>query len=172
MIIPFNDGVLLIRDNSSFLMVASAGQRFSLCIDSANDEYFQSLEADDLIAVSAPEGGEPAAAFMLIELVRRYKTPLIVLNKGHPGSRRLRYVVSAGPVIETNCDIRRGTHPEQHLICASEGLSGITLKGLDGGCEIVNIPKSVTVERFRAEINLMPSGPLDAKPGTRSQAQD
>ncbi len=158
MIIPINDEFLLIRNESSFLMVAVADHRFSLCIEAQSDEYCQSVETDDIIAVSAPEGGEPEAAFMLIELVRRYHTPLIVLQKDHPGSRRLRYVVSAGPLIETNCSIRRGTHPEQHLICASEGLSGITLKGVAGGCEIENLPKGASVEQFRAEMNLVPSG--------------
>lgn len=150
MIAPFGNEYLLIRDKSSFLLVAGARERFALCIETPADEYCQPVEKDDLIAVSAPEGGDVEAAAMLIELVRRYHTPLIVLPKDHPGSGRLRYVVSAGPVIGTDCSIRRGTHPEQHLICASGGLSGITLKGVPGGCEIQNLPPGASVEHRSA----------------------
>lgn len=154
MIIPIQDEFLIIRKESSFLVLARAGQRFSLCIETPSGEYCQATEPDDLIAVSAPEGGEPEAGVMLIELVRRHHTPLIVLPKDHPGSRRLRYVVSAGMLIETNCSILRGTHPEQHLICASAGLSGISLRGTPGGIVLENMPQGVVIERFGAGIQL------------------
>lgn len=136
------------------MVVARAGDRFSVCIETPAGEYCQAIEPDDLIAVSAPEGGEAEAGVMLIELVRRYRTPLIVLPKDHPGSRRLRYVVAAGPAIETNCSILRGTHPEQHLICASAGLSGIILRGARGGVSIENLPQDAVVERFGAGIQM------------------
>jgi hypothetical protein len=152
MIIPLHDEFLIIRKEVSFLLVARSGHRFSLCIETSSGEYCQAIESDDLIAVSAPEGGEIEAGVMLIELVRRYHTPLVVLEKDHPGSRRLRYVVSAGPLIETNCSILRGTHPEQHLICASEGLSGMIVRGLDGGVAVENLPQDAVVEQFRAGI--------------------
>jgi len=151
MIIPLDDEFLLIRNESAFLVVARAGHRFSLCIETSSDEYCQTVEPDDLIAVSAPEGGEIEAGVMLIELARRHHAPLIVLPKNHPGSSRLRYVVSAGPAIETSCTLRRGTHPEQHLICASEGLAGITLRGASGSCEIRNLPDGATVGRLSAK---------------------
>ena len=154
MITPLHDEFLIIRKEDSFLILARAGDRFSLCIETPAGEYCQAIEPDDLIAVSAPEGGEAEAGVMLIELVRRYRTPLIVLPKDHPGSRRLRYVVSAGPVIETNCSILRGTHPEQHLICASAGLSGIVLRGAGGGVAVENLPQDAVVERFRAGIQI------------------
>jgi hypothetical protein len=91
---------------------------------------------------------------MLIELVRRHHTPLIVLPRNHPGSRRLRYVVSAGPVITTDCSILRGTHPEQHLICASEVLSGMTLEGREEGVKISPVPPGAVVTRFRSATTL------------------
>lgn len=156
MIVPLQDEFLIVRNGSPFLLVARAGHPLSLCIETQSDEYCQFLEPDDLIAVSAPEGGEPVAGSMLIELVRRYHTPLVVLPKNHPGSRRLRYVVSAGPVITTNCSIRRGTHPEQHLICASEGLAGITLMGVPSGLEISPLPPGATAALFRAGITKGP----------------
>jgi hypothetical protein len=146
------DEFLLIRYESSFIIVALGGNLFSVCIETSSEEYCQTVEPDDLIVVSAPDGGEPEAGVMLIELVRRYHTPLIVLPGNHPGTRRLRYVVSAGPVITTDCSIRRGTHPEQHLICASGGLSGITLRGTGGGVVVGNLPAGAEVERFRQSI--------------------
>jgi hypothetical protein len=91
---------------------------------------------------------------MLVELVRRHHTPLIVLPKGHPGSRRLRYVVSVGPLITTDCTIRRGTHPEQHLVCASENLSGMTLQGVKGGIEISNLPSGAGLTHFQYRTNI------------------
>jgi hypothetical protein len=91
---------------------------------------------------------------MLIELVRRHHTPLIVLPRNHPGSRRLRYVVSAGPVITTDCSIRRGTHPKQHLICASGALSGMTLEGGEEGVKISPVPSGAVVTRFRSATTL------------------
>jgi len=148
MICSFNHTFLLVRRDGAFLLVAGADHRFPLCIETASEEYCQGIGPDDLLVVSAPEGGEPEAAVMLIELLRRFHMPLVVLPKDHPGSKRLRYVVSAGPVIETSCSIRRGTHPEQHLICAAEGLSGITFRGIPGGCEIENLPPGATAERF------------------------
>jgi len=151
MIHSFDGEFLLIRQGCSapsFLMVAPAGSRFSLCIETLSGEYCQGIDPDDLLVVSAPEGGDPEAAVMLIELLRRFRMPLVVLPKDHPGSRRLRYVVSAGPVITTSCTILRGTHPEQHLICASAGLSSLTLQGIPGGCEITDLPSGVTTERF------------------------
>lgn len=152
MIVLPHDEFLLVRTDPSFLVVAQANTRFALCIETESGEYCQTVEPEDLVVVSAPEGGDPEAGVMLIELVRRHHTPLIVLPPNHPGSRRLRYVVSVGSVITTNCSIRRGTHPEQHLICASEGLSGITLRGTGGGVEVTNLPAGADIERFRQGI--------------------
>ena len=87
-----------------------------------------------------------AAAFMLLDLVRIHHVPLIVLPRGHPGSKRLRYVVSAGPSVELNCTIRRGTHPEQHLICSSPELAGICLTGTCSDIIIENLPAHATAE--------------------------
>lgn len=152
MIAPLHDEFLLIRNGPPFLILAHPSERFSLCIETESEEYCQTLGPADLIVVSAPEGGAIEAGVMLIELVRTHHTPLIVLPTGHPGSRRLRYVISAGPVIETSCSIRRGTHPEQHLICASEALSGIVLKGLDRGVKISNLPPDSVISYFQTTL--------------------
>ncbi len=98
-----------------------------------------------MVAVSAPEGGSPDAAWMLIELVRTHRLPLVVIPRNHPGSRRLRYVVSAGEEILLSCTIERGTHPEQHLLCSSEEMGGIRLLGNASGILVSGVPDEVDI---------------------------
>ena len=117
-----DDELLLIRGKQSFLLVALVKKSFGLCIETSRDEYCQGVEAGDLVVVSAPEDGAIEPALMLIDLVRTFHVPLLVLPKDHPGSRRISYVVSVGPEIFTSCSIQRGTHPDQHLICSSDEL--------------------------------------------------
>ena len=126
--IPFEgDKPILLRGRSSFLLVARAAEKFPLIIETDTEELVQGVYPGDLIAVSAPEGGEVAPALYLLEMVKTYHTPVIALGKEHPASRRLSYVVSAAERIEMRCDIRRGTHPEQHLLCAAGEFTGMVL---------------------------------------------
>jgi len=137
------DTLLLVRGKSSFLLAGHAGSRFPLCIETYEEEYCQTLEPSHIVAVSAPEGGSVQAAWMLIELVRTHHIPLIVMPRSHPGSRRLRYVVSAGEEILLSCTIERGTHPEQHLLCSSEEMGGIRLVGTTSGILVSSVPEGV-----------------------------
>lgn len=140
------DRILFLKGEQSFLLAGKAETRFPLSILTVDSEYCQTIEDDDIIAVSAPEGGSTRAAGMLMELVRSHHMPLVVLPRGHPGSRRLRYVVSAGDEICLDCSIVRGTHPEQHLLCSSEELGGIVLTGIPGGVEITGLLPGITVD--------------------------
>jgi hypothetical protein len=149
MIHPLTDEFLLISGEHSFLLAAKVNARFGLRIETMDTEYSQTVDQDDLVVVSAPEGGSLEPAIMLAEFVRTYRMPLIVLPKNHPGSRHFSYLVSVWPEIVTSCSIRRGTHPEQHLICSSDELAGLTLKGLPGAVEISGlcgtiVPRYVT----------------------------
>ena len=121
---------------ATFCMIGRVLSPFHLFIETYGDEYCHYLEEGDLVVVSAPEGGEIGQAMILLELIRKYHAPLVVLPKGHPGSKRLTMVVSAGDHIEINCSIQRGTHPQQHLLCGSEDMAGIVLKRSDMGVEI------------------------------------
>lgn len=157
MIQPLQDDEFLeIAGSRSFLLVARAGATFALCIEAMDAEYCQTMEPDDLVAASAPEGGPPEPAVMLIEFVRKYRIPVTVLPKNHPGTKRFAYLVSAGPEIHTSCSIRRGTHPEQHLICSHDELAGIILKGTDRGVEILNLPVEATIRKIRYRFLLEP----------------
>mgnify|MGYP001445000849 CR=1 FL=1 len=139
-LLPDTTNLLLIQGSSSFLLAGKSGSRFPLCIEYFSGEVITTLEKDDIIAVSAPEGGELEPAVMLLELVRRHHMPLLVLPRGHPGSKRLRYIVSAGPEISLSCGIQRGTHPEQHLLCSSDELAGLQLMSTTAGIKTGFLP--------------------------------
>ncbi len=147
-----DDEVLLIRGKQSFLLIALVKNSFGLCIETSQDEYCQGVEAGDLVVVSAPEDGAIEPALMLIDLVRTFHVPLLVLPKDHPGSRRISYVVSVGPEIFTSCSIQRGTHPDQHLICSSDELAGITLKRSEHGVNISPLPDGILPRNIKYEI--------------------
>ncbi len=153
MIVPLGDGYLCIQSTHSFLLVGKVLSPFHLFIETYSDELCQYLEQGDLVVVSAPEGGDLGQAMILLELIREYHAPLVVLPKGHPGSARLKMVISAGDEIELNCSIQRGTHPKQHLLCGSEEMAGMVLKrtgdgvAVSGGEEFhyLHISRMVTV---------------------------
>jgi len=153
MLVPLRDELLQLCGTHSFLLAAKAGSLFALRIETPEKEYCQTIEPDDLVVVSAPEGGALEPAIMLAEFVRTYHMPLIVLAKDHPGSKRFSYLVSVGPVITTSCSIRRGTHPEQHLVCSSHELAGLTLKGILGGVDISGLPVGVTRRYVKCHIS-------------------
>jgi hypothetical protein len=124
---------LLVQGSNSFLLIGKAGTDLCICIETTDSEYCQGLSPDDLIVVSAPEGGQLEPAIMLLELVKTYRCPLMVLPKGHPGSKRLRYVVSGGDIIRLSCSIERGTHPEQDVLCVAGEFTGLILRAFKGG---------------------------------------
>lgn len=141
MIVALDDELLLIRKGDPFLLVGKAAELFVLCIETYEKELCQTVEKGDLIVASAPEGGEVRQAEILVELVRTYHQPVFVMPKDHPGSARLSMVVSAGPAVIPKCDIVRGTHPEQDVICASEEFGNLRLSSVPGGVEI-SFPES------------------------------
>ncbi len=156
MIAEFREGYLCIRCGQSFLLIGRVLSPFHLFIETSGDEHCQYLEEGDLVVVSAPEGGAVGQAIILLELIREYHAPLVVLPKGHPGSKRLTMVVSAGDQIELNCSIQRGTHPEQHLLCGSEDMAGLVLKRSEKGVEITGGDKMSIQSLDRMIIDSLP----------------
>lgn len=151
---PAAGELLLARGRSSFLVAGQAGSRFSLCIETPGGEYCQSIWPHYVIAVSAPEGGSLSAAAMLFCLVRDHRVPLLVLPRGHPGCRRVRYVVSAGERILLSCTIARGTHPEQDVLCSSEEMGGMSLEGETRGIRVAQVPAGIDVTVIPLPIGL------------------
>ncbi|HVP95235.1 MAG TPA: alpha/beta hydrolase [Methanoregulaceae archaeon] len=153
--LPRDGEFLLIKGKSSYILVGKAGSPFSVCIETPDGEVCQGLSEDDIIAVSAPEGGPVEPAIMLLELVRLYRCPLIVLPGDHPGSGRLRYVVSAGEAIRMSCVIRRGTHPEQDVLCSGREFSGMSIHATAGGIEILGPSGEYSVSRISYEMSVL-----------------
>ncbi len=145
--------VLLVKGAHSFLLVAAISEKFALSIETSHEEYIQAVHAGDVVVVSAPGGGPIEPALMLLELVRTYHLPLIVLPRDHPGSKRIPYVVSVSPEIQTSCSIVRGTHPEQHLVCSSDELAGLTMRMTHDGITISPIPAAIIVEKVQPGTN-------------------
>ena len=146
-----DDDYLLLKSPTSFLLIGKVISPFTLFIETMYKEYCQYLDLGDLVVVSAPEGGEPQQGAILLELIRTYHAPLVVLPKDHPGSKRVRMVVSAGEFISLSCNIQRGTHPEQHLLCGSDDMAGIELEKSDNGVKISGLTYEHTISRIKRQ---------------------
>jgi hypothetical protein len=146
--------MIVFSGDRSFIVAGQPTASFSLCVEYAEGEFCQTVESCDIVAVSAPEGGALQPAVMLLDLVRMYHTPLIVLPRDHPGSQRLRYVVSAGTVIRLSCGIQRGTHPEQDILCSGPDLAGMVLEGTKGGVLLKDIPDHLGIRRIRPTLKM------------------
>jgi len=143
------DDVLIVKGAYSFLLVAPVRENFALCIETSDDEYIQGVHAGDVVVVSAPGAGPVEPALMLLDLVRTYHLPVIVLPRNHPGSKRIPYVISVAPEIQTSCSIVRATHPDQHLICSSDELAGLTIRMTREGIAISPLPDALIVEKVK-----------------------
>ncbi|HJJ30207.1 MAG TPA: alpha/beta hydrolase [Methanocorpusculum sp.] len=139
--VPFlGDRPVIIRGPTSFLIISRALEKFPLLVETDTEELVQGVYPGDLIIVSAPEGGEVLPALYLLEMVRTYHLPVIALPKSHPAGKRLSYIVSAAEKIEMRCDIQRGTHPEQHLLCSADEFTGMTFYS-DGDDLLIEDPR-------------------------------
>lgn len=157
--LPDLQTLLLIEGTRSFVLAGIIGRRFPLCLETMTGEVCTTLEQGDIVAVSAPEGGPLEPAVMLLELVRSYQLPLLVLPPGHPGSKRLRFIVSAASEISLSCAIQRGTHPEQHLLCSSDELAGTLLMKKEGGIEVRNLPPEIRTALIRPSLSMIATRP-------------
>lgn len=150
--IPFiGDMPVVVKGSSSFLLINRAFEKFPLMIETDTEEIVQGVYPGDLIIVSAPEGGDILPALYLLELVRTHHLPVIALPKTHPAGKRLSYVISASEKIEMRCDIKRGTHPEQNLLCSADEFTGMTLFADGEELVIENARDGISVSRIQWE---------------------
>ncbi len=101
--------LLLLKGPSSFILAGKAGSRFPLCVEYGDGEICTTIEKTDIIAVSAPEGGALEPAVMLMELVRAYHVPLLVLPQGIP-DRNGSHMWSL-PVLRSHCPVASSGDP-------------------------------------------------------------
>ena len=134
-----SDEILFLIGSSGELGVVKASRDMQIFIGTPeSEEIVLFLEPGDLIAVSAFEKGEKAEKGIksMIFLLKEFGSPIIVLPKGHPTSKRLPLVVACGDHVRLDCNVQAGTHPEQDILCACDDLSGVRITGVDDGVEV------------------------------------
>lgn len=152
--IPLVCGVpVIIRGHYSFLIASIITEKFPLLIETDDEEIVKGMKPGCIIAVSAPEGGDVMPALYLLEMVKTYHTPIIALSKTHPAAKRLSYVISADEQIEMRCDINRGTHKEQNILCAADEFIGMSLHTEGNNLIIKNAGDYVTAGYLKWNIN-------------------
>lgn len=127
--------IFLIGDTGTVGVVKVANDQMLFIGTPDKEEIVMYLEKDDLIAVSAFGTGEKyeKAIKALTYLTREMESPIIVLPKDHPSSKRLKTVLSVGKTVRLNCDITPGTHPEQNILCSCDSLSGLIVDKTENG---------------------------------------
>jgi hypothetical protein len=145
--------VLFLCDGSHTVGAIKAAGVKRIFIETEAEELVQFLGEDDLIAASCFSAGQGAKESIqcMLYLLSRGGMPLLVLPKGHPATRRLPMVMSAGERIRMTSCIVPGTHPEQDVLCGRGGLDGIVLAGAPGKIVVNNVADNVR-EGLDAEI--------------------
>lgn len=112
-----------------------------------NEEIVQFLESDDIIAVSNFKKNKRAIKSQAY-LSREESSPLVILNKDHPSTKRLETVISIGDEVNLNCNIIPGTHPEQNVLCSCDSLSGLNITKTETGIKLNKEFDNFTIEKF------------------------
>ncbi len=145
------DEILFISGYNGIVGVVKSEEPRNIYMGTPEGEIILSLDEDDLIAVSAFETGPiiEKAIKCMIHLLREVGTPLIVLEEGHPTSKRLKMVVSAGETIKLDCNITPGTHPEQDLLCSAPELSGTIIKAVKDGIVVQGEVERTRIDKIK-----------------------
>ena len=112
-----------------------------------NEEIVQFLQSDDIIAVSNFKKDKRAVKSQAY-LSREESSPIIILNKNHPSTKRLETVLSIGERVNLNCNITPGTHPEQDVLCSCDSLSGLEIEKTPTGVKLNKEFVKYTIEEF------------------------
>ena len=151
-----NEEIIFISHNSYFLgIVKSKGKSFFLETD--KEEIVLGTGNDDIMAVSSLVNNKKIKDVMISALysLREFSFPLIILKKGHPASKRLKLVFGCGNRIILDSCIEAGTHPDQHLLCSTEDLSGLSILAKKDGIEIIDpLKRKIEIERMPFELRL------------------
>jgi hypothetical protein len=147
--VPLDPGeILFVRSADGAIGVIKSGCTRQIFIETVDDEIVMAVDAEDLLVASGFSNDRTTtkAIVCTLSLIRDADSPLIVLPKDHPASSRLRIVASVGKRTVLRCDIERGTHPEQDVLCGPAGLSGLEIVAAKGSV-VLRGGDSLTVER-------------------------
>jgi len=143
--------ILFLIGSSGELGLSKTGRDKQIFIGTPEkEEIVLFLGKDDLIAVSTFNAGlkEEIGIKSMIYLIKEFSSPIIVLPKDHPTSKRLKIVVACGDRIRLDCNVQAGTHPEQDILCTCEDLSGLDITAVPDGVEIEGLIKDYKIEKI------------------------
>jgi hypothetical protein len=142
------DEILFVRSADGVIGVVKSGATRQLFIETVDDEIVMTVDPEDLLVASGFSNDRTTtnAIICTLALIRDSGSPLIVLPKHHPASARLKVVASVGKRTVLRCDIQKGTHPEQDVLCGSLGLNGLEVSSVEGHV-VLRGGDSLTVER-------------------------
>lgn len=150
LIIEFNNDEILFLEGETgmvgIIKVAYENEMLFIATQD-NEEIVQFLEKDDLIAVSNFKKDKRAIRSQAY-LTREENSPLVILNKEHPSTKRLETVLSVGDRVCLNCNITPGTHPEQDVLCSCDSLSGLEISKTETGIKLNQYFDKYTIEKF------------------------
>jgi hypothetical protein len=129
------DQILLVSDVDAIIGIIKSGHARQIFIETLEEELVKVVGGDELFVASG-FGNDSAtikAITCTLALIRDAGSPLVVLPKDHPASSRLRVVASVGKRTVLRCDIVKGTHPEQDVLCGPVGLNGLEILAAEGG---------------------------------------
>jgi hypothetical protein len=133
--------MLIVRGETGTLGIVKVGEGKQFFIETQDEEIVLSLDPEDLLVASGfgTDNRIVNGLKCVLYTIREVGSPLIVLPKNHPASKRLQIVVSAGGRTRLSCHIIPGTHPEQDILCGPEEFDGLEILGVKGGVEFRNL---------------------------------
>ncbi|OQD58178.1 hypothetical protein MBBAR_26c00070 [Methanobrevibacter arboriphilus JCM 13429 = DSM 1125] len=142
--------LFLIGDTGTVGIVKVANEQMLFIGTPEKEEIVLYLEKDDLIAISAFGTGQKyeKAIKSMAYITREMESPIIVLPKDHPSSKRLKMVLSVGESVRLDCNITPGTHPEQDILCSCDSLSGLRIDKTKNGVNITGNTVNHKIEKL------------------------
>ncbi len=142
------DEILFLRGAQGTVGIVKSGNRRQIFVETATEEMVMTLNPDDLLIASGfgPDATIARAVRCMLYLIREVSSPLIVLPREHPASSRLNVVVSVGLRTVVRCDIQKGTHPEQDVLCGPVEFHGLEITSTAGEV-VLRGKRSFVVER-------------------------
>ena len=142
--------LFLIGETGIVGIVKVASEKMLFIGTPEKEEIVVYLEKDDIIAISSFKKGKKYEKGIkaMAYITREINSPIIVLPKDHPSSKRLKMVLSIGDTVKLDCDITPGTHPEQDILCSCHSLSGLRIDKTSQGVSIEGHVENYKLEQF------------------------
>jgi hypothetical protein len=140
--------VYLIGHFGTIALAKTLGSFFYL--ETNEEEVLLFTEPIDLIVASSFGTGETIRKGLKCTIfqIRELNSPLIVLPKGHPASKRLNAVVSIGPRTRMSCKIQPGPHPAQDVLCGPVEFHGLDILASNDGAIVNGFFGEIINEKF------------------------